>query len=250
MKMGNCNQGRLPCTCKTQTAEQHQGEPVAQTKDGTHCRICGTKLCVRSVCTIYCPNRDCGVPGVGTKQLNSEELTRLKAGVPVFENNPGASCAVVLPARKPITAHGLSALDSEAEGWNACITEVENLNSVKTKIPARPVGQVVGRRMEGCRFKPKVDWADDIYVGRIAKGTKLYTHPDSGEVERLRKDRDDLQRYADELNGERCGFETKIASLHAQLAERDALLADASVLARFTLPEAWHALYSALGRKS
>lgn len=29
MKMCDCNQGRLPCTCKPEPAEQHQGEPVA-----------------------------------------------------------------------------------------------------------------------------------------------------------------------------------------------------------------------------
>jgi len=28
-KMCDCNQGRLPCTCKPQPSEQHQGEPVA-----------------------------------------------------------------------------------------------------------------------------------------------------------------------------------------------------------------------------
>lgn len=45
------------------------------------------------------------------------------------------------------------------------------------------------------------------------------SHADPAEVEQLRADRDDLQRYADELNDERCGFEEKIDKLHAELDE-------------------------------
>lgn len=52
------------------------------------------------------------------------------------------------------------------------------------------------------------------------------SHADPAEVERLSADRDDLQRYADELNDERCGFEKKIDTLHAQLAESHALLSE------------------------
>lgn len=78
-----------PIAIKINAALSASAEPSASTgvKDGTYCRICGTKLCVTGVCTIYCPNRDCGVVGVGTKMLGKQELERLKAGLPVFEND-------------------------------------------------------------------------------------------------------------------------------------------------------------------
>ncbi|PUA41459.1 hypothetical protein C5U62_32005 [Pseudomonas protegens] len=42
---------------------------------------------------------------------------------------PGAqSAAVVLPERKARRAHGLTALDRESDGWNACLDEVQRLN--------------------------------------------------------------------------------------------------------------------------
>lgn len=64
--------------------------PTPEPKGGTFCRVCGTKLCVTGVCTIYCPNRDCGVPGRGTKALTRRQLERLEAGIPAFDTADGA----------------------------------------------------------------------------------------------------------------------------------------------------------------
>lgn len=41
---------------------------------------------------------------------------------------------VALPERKAITAHGLTALDSEAEGWNACLDEIAKLGPLYTHV--------------------------------------------------------------------------------------------------------------------
>lgn len=94
---------------------------------------------------------------------------------------------VVLPERKAITAHGLTALDSEADGWNACLDEIAKLGPlyarpIPTQGTAKPVGEVVGRRMEKLRFMPQVKWADDAQNGRTQPGTKLYSHADPAEV--------------------------------------------------------------------
>lgn len=74
---------RLPEFIKRIGYEEKQS-PTKQS-GGTFCRVCGTKLCVKGVCTIYCPNRDCGVPGRGTKALTKPQLERLEAGLPVFD---------------------------------------------------------------------------------------------------------------------------------------------------------------------
>ncbi|MBB3017625.1 hypothetical protein FHR70_000665 [Microvirga lupini] len=121
-KTCDCNQGRLPCSCKQVGAAPEQ-EPVAWVKGGTFCRLCGTKLCVTGVCTIYCPNRDCGFPGRGTKGLTEPEIERLKDGEPLSEQQP-----VTLPKRKDtqeIAEHGHGT-------WNQCLDEIAKLGPLFT----------------------------------------------------------------------------------------------------------------------
>lgn len=136
---------------------------------------------------------------------------------------------VALPERKAITAHGLTALDSEAEGWNACLDEIAKLGPlyarpIPTQGAAKPVGEVVGRRMEKFRFMPQVKWADDAQNGRTQPGTKLYTHAEAGEVERLRAHMakvENMLKIREEQNEE---FGKLIEEQHAKLAEAHALL--------------------------
>lgn len=143
------------------------------------------------------------------------EIVKLPAAQPHGE-------PVTLPERKAITAHGLTALDSEAEGWNAFLDEIAKLGPlyarpIPTQGTAKPVGEVVGRRMEEFRFMPRVKWADDAQNGRTQPGTKLYTHADPGEVERLRAELAETQRISQEE-------ELRANRYSQQLAERDALL--------------------------
>lgn len=42
--------------------------------------------------------------------------------------SPPASVAVVLPERKVHQDHGLTVRDSEADGWNACLDKVKEMN--------------------------------------------------------------------------------------------------------------------------
>lgn len=42
-----------------------------------------------------------------------------------------APAAVVLPERKEHKSHGLTAEDTEADGWNACLDEAARLNGLK-----------------------------------------------------------------------------------------------------------------------
>ena len=98
--------------------------------------------------------------------------------------------------------------------------------------------------------------------------TPLYTHADAGEVERLRDQLLELAKtihkrhYAKsapdfepfdfssgligQIDNMVAGMLQDLSTLRAQLAERDALLADAANLAMFTLPEDWHTRYAAL----
>lgn len=97
-----------------------------------------------------------------------------------------------------------------------------------TSKPAeQPQGEPIGEVVAFGKGLHEIAWSQ----GKMPRlGAKLYTHPDSGEVERMRKDRDDLQSYADELNAERCDWERKVDTLRAQLAERDALLSTAAAM--------------------
>lgn len=55
------------------------------------------------------------------------------------------------------------------------------------------------------------------------------------EAERLRADRGDLQRYANELNEERCEFERKIDKLRSRLSKQEDQLANQVALLREAL---------------
>lgn len=127
---------------------------------------------------------------------------------------------VALPERRTLNAHGLTALDSEAEGWNECLDEIAKLGPLYTR-PAPiqhggPVGEVVGRRMEKCRFAPLVMWADDVHNGRTPPGTKLYTHADPAEVETLRAHLAELKEAFNESQEELVARGKKLAELTAE----------------------------------
>lgn len=43
---------------KSKRGVTHMNEVVS--KPGLHCRVCSTKLMVKNVCTVFCPNKKCG----------------------------------------------------------------------------------------------------------------------------------------------------------------------------------------------
>lgn len=65
---------------------------------------------------------------------------------------------VALPERKAITAYGLTALDSEAEGWNACLDEIAKLGPLYTH--ADP-GEVERLRAELAEWKKRCQYNAD-----------------------------------------------------------------------------------------
>lgn len=100
---------------------------------------------------------------------------------------------VALPARKPW--HGLLATadNLRGEGWNACLEEVAKLGPLYTRpVQGEPVAHVY--TMEAL-LTPGSAVRHHVELYRaLPSGTKLYTHADPGEVERLRAA---LKFYAD-----------------------------------------------------
>lgn len=83
-------------------------------------------------CYGYCPRCDSEMQIKTGMQVDIYRA--MLAAAPVTAQEP-----VALPERKAITAHGLTALDSEAEGWNACLDAVEVLGPLYTRADAGEV---------------------------------------------------------------------------------------------------------------
>lgn len=113
-KMCDCNQGRLPCTCKP--PEQHQVDPVA------------------------------------------------------------------LPARRDESTESYTAC-LQSSGWNACLDELAKLGPLYTR-PAQ------GEPVAWLDPNAGLSWLVDRMT--VAPGTKLYTHADPAEVERVREENERL----------------------------------------------------------
>ncbi|MCT8164972.1 MULTISPECIES: Lar family restriction alleviation protein [unclassified Pseudomonas] len=116
------------------------------------------------------------------------------SGIAPAEEHQGEPAA--LPERKAITAHGLTALDSEAEGWNACLDEIAKLGPRYTHpVRGEPVGYMNQASIDAIRSHGQA--LIMVGVNGFPPGDKaipLYTHADPGEVERLRAA---LRFYAD-----------------------------------------------------
>lgn len=69
------------------------------------------------------------VPGGGVR-YHAELYRPIPSGTKLYTSPPEqpAPVAVALPERKAHRDHGLTALDREADGWNACLDEVARLN--------------------------------------------------------------------------------------------------------------------------
>lgn len=93
--------------------------------------------------------------------------------------------SVTLPARKHPVRSDYSQ-DILAEGWNACLDEIAKLGPLYTR-PAQgePVAQVISKHGDPEAFgEREIEVLVDL--SKIGYGTKLYTHADPAEVERLR----------------------------------------------------------------
>jgi hypothetical protein len=182
------------------------------------------------------------------------------SGIAPAEEHQGEPAA--LPERKAITAHGLTALDSEAEGWNACLDEIAKLGPRYTHpVRGEPVGYMNQASIDAIRSHGQA--LIMVGVNGFPPGDKaipLYTHADPGEVERLRAEverlrsgfyqqvtDDDLKKIADfigdgdlptksfflrpdaaNLANVTMHMVREVQASRAQLAERDALLESAA----------------------
>lgn len=170
---------------------------------------------------------------------------------------------VALPARKDTTQHWAEPGGvHKAEGWNAYHEELARLGPLYTHPAPFQQGEPVAF------YREFVDGREYCEKPFTNDWTPLYTHADAGEVERLRDQLLELAKtihkrhYAKsapdfepfdfssgligQIDNMVAGMLQDLSTLRAQLAERDALLADAANLAMFTLPEDWHTRYAAL----
>ncbi|MCZ9636832.1 hypothetical protein [Pseudomonas putida] len=165
-----------------------------------------------------------------SKSQMFQQSTEIQAALAQQSPQPQAE-PVALPERQPITAHGLTALDSEAEGWNACLDEIAKLGPLYTR-PA-PVGEQEPfawfvESPQECEYVEGVARTQEDANKYAAAGwsiTPMFRRADPGEVERLRVELDEWKN--------RCQYNADTAhdvarerdTMRAQLAERDALLA-------------------------
>lgn len=156
---------------------------------GTLCRICGTKLCVKGVCTIYCPNRDCGVPGRGTKALTAPQRERLEGGLPVFDDALSAQQSA--PAYGSYTtrpAEAVAGIALRQLGDESRWVEIRDLNA--HAFPGigphdyYPVGTVLRMPAEqqSAPERVSVPWfVLTELLGRYLRDLRLRTFPDNDE---------------------------------------------------------------------
>lgn len=146
---------------------------------------------------------------------------------------------VALPARKQWGGLLPTAENLRTEGWNACLDEIAKLGPLyRRPVQGEPVAWMYKRKGAEKELGQLVTMeSEDIKDIRLGKcyenGTRylwpredyidwqpLYTHADTGEVERLREQAQTNVRWQ-ALANEQMGI---IDTLRAKLAERDALL--------------------------
>jgi hypothetical protein len=127
---------------------------------------------------------------------------RAQPAAPVTTPEP-----VKLPERKHHKCHGLTALDIECDGWNACLDAVEKLGPLYTH----------GRKGLVERLLSEIE--------RLNR--ELRAHADASEVERLRVENKRLWTAYSDQQDKRIAAEGERDNARAQLAELGALLRDA-----------------------
>lgn len=104
---------------------EQQEAQGAQAGDGRHCRSCGSRLMVKGVCSVYCPNKNCErdraalatQPAVPSQDAVTVALARRLLWIAYVWNDHNFDYAH-REARREAEKHGITNLD-EANAWLA-----------------------------------------------------------------------------------------------------------------------------------
>ncbi|WP_300727275.1 hypothetical protein [Pseudomonas sp.] len=128
---------------------------------------------------------------------------------------------VKLPELKDGNGPSLSNHRSYNQGWNAYAEAVRRLGPLFAAQPQGEVGPVAFVCDATTTHHSCPEGCGDTLSEWLPVGTELYAHADAGEVERLRAD-------LASANADKAAYAQNAIDLRAQLAERDALLREAS----------------------
>ena len=249
MKMCDCNQGRLPCTCKmvemvsvprelAETFDRSESPPPAWAVEKLRA-ILDAPAELNQGEPVKIPARD---ESLGTAERDeyangyrhgwnayNDELAKL--GPLYIRPAQGDPAAFVSPA----TLEAIKASGTRVH-WVSSERNMEDCVPLYTHPAPAQQGEPVAWQVTW-PYGPRELFQDEVGAkATMAPYQPLYTHPDSGEVERLREEVDHLQGIRQSLDQTLSACITKREDLRAQLSERDALLRGYQSLLRQVLP--------------